>query len=187
MKNNKKKVARSGWSCSDGDISDTDLSMPARMSNIDATPLSASITHATMEANFYEEVPSPESLFLYPHNASTSVGLIGSLHNNECIDISTDEEGKTPNMENREHRTDEHTGFICAGHTSHSGEAGGVRRVACSVSVRMLSNDTVLSVDAALAETQPGKTDTIGASDQWVLFCMACTAEKVMTSLGCCA
>lgn len=137
------------------------------------SPLSASITHAAMETDHYRTEVSYNKIFLYPHNAAISIGLIGSLHDNQCIDMSPGEESKVANMDNRSYKIDEYIGFICAGHTSHSAEAGRVRRVACSVKVRILSEDTLMQLEAIINDisSRDHKAES-HLSEKWTVFCM---------------
>lgn len=132
-------------------------------------PLSGNITHAAMEANHHESDEIYKDMFLYPHNAAMSVGLIGSLADNQCIDMSPGEEAKQPNRERRQYEPDM-IGFICSGHTSHSGEAGRVRRVTCDTAVRILTQDTV---DILRGLLRNNTLVTASSNDlSWTIFCM---------------
>lgn len=132
-------------------------------------PLSGNTTHAAMEANHFDSDDVYKEMYLYPHNAAMSVGLIGSLADNQCIDMSPGEERKQPNREKRQYDSDM-TGFICSGHTSHSGEAGRVRRVTCDTSVRILTQETVDILTSLLNDES---LLTAATSDlSWTVFCM---------------
>lgn len=141
------------------------------------TPLSANTVHAAIESTQFGSKVGYTDMFLYPHNASTSVGLIGSLHDNECIDMSPGEkDNKVPNMENRRYDMNDHLGFVCAGHTSHSGEAGRVRRVTCDIRVRILSINTICDITECFDFVREkinkySDSETI-LKHEWTLFCM---------------
>lgn len=57
-----------------------------------------------MEANYSETSVGYETLFIYPHNAAISVGLIGAFHDNHRIKISPGETPKVPNQDGREYK-----------------------------------------------------------------------------------
>lgn len=133
-------------------------------------PLSANITHAAMESDHYMDNSVYKDMFLYPHNAAISIGLVGSSHDNQCIDMSPGEEKKVANMAMRSWR-DEFLGYICSGHTSHSGEAGRVRRVTCDVSVRLLNHDTIDDLGSTF-EYMSDNSGTMSRSRDWTIFCM---------------
>ena len=161
------------WSVSSGIVPRCHYDVLNKLRRSPGPPLSASITHAAMEADHYMNDVAYEKVFLYPHNAAISVGLIGSLHDNECIDMSPGEEGKVADMEGRSYKIDEYIGYICAGHTSHSTEAGRVRRVTCSTRVRILSNETVHKLyEVANHVVTDAKAAVDRSSEIWTVFCM---------------
>lgn len=145
-------------------------------------PLSGNITHAAMEANHHESDDVYKDMFLYPHNAAMSVGLIGSLADNQCIDMSPGEEKKQPDRERRQY-TKDMIGFICSGHTSHSGEAGRVRRVTCDTSVRILTQDTVDTLQSLLDNDKLVATYNNDLS--WTVFCMGIYCRMSSTQVEC--
>ncbi|KAL9122214.1 MAG: hypothetical protein Q9187_001231 [Circinaria calcarea] len=130
-------------------------------------PISASIVHSAMEADHYRTDVDYTKMFLYPHNAAASIGILGSSGDVQTIDMSPGEEPKVPDLSRREYRKD-FKGFICAGHTSHSGEAGRIRKVAQDVSGRILCWNTVEEL-RALSSVMP---DADSTSDMWTLFCV---------------
>jgi RNA polymerase Rpb2, domain 6 len=155
------------WICGDNIVQNRDINILNMLSVSYGVPLSANISHAAMEADHYGS-SIYSKIFLYPHNAAPSTGLIGSLHDNQCIDMSPGEQNKQPNIELRSFKP-EYIGYICAGHTSHSTEAGRVRRVACSVRVRILTPHTIEELRTLL----DSRTDTVNTrADRWTLFCM---------------
>lgn len=131
-------------------------------------PLSVSIIHAAMEAQHYTNMCGYGDLFKFPHGAAPSAGLIGSLHDNECVDMSPGDDKNNPDVNARLYR-DEYRGFICAGHTSHSTEAGRIRRVTCDTRVRVLSQETIIDLQNLAESLTHAKRST---SAPWTLFCM---------------
>lgn len=104
--------------------------------------VSACTAHAAVEAHKYGSEAKYEEIFTFPHNATPSAGLIGTLGDNEAIDVAPHEQGPVPDTTARKWR-DQYLGFICAMHTSHSGEAGRMRRVTADTSMRILSQRTI--------------------------------------------
>lgn len=138
-------------------------------------PLSANTTHAAMEANHFTDTSDYSGIFLYPHNAAISVGLLGSLHDNQCIDMSPGEEKKKPNSDMRSYKS-EFLGYVCAGHTSHSTEAGRVRRLACSTHVRLLTSETLVIL-AELHKYMSEHSKPQVNFSMWTVFCMGFYCE----------
>lgn len=113
-----------------------------RVSSCKFNAVSAYTAHAAVEASKFGSEVRYDDIFTFPHNATPSVGLIGSLGDNQAIDMAPYEEGVVPDMDAREWK-DEYLGVVCAFHTSHSTEAGRMRKVACDVNVRILSEQTL--------------------------------------------
>lgn len=110
-------------------------------------PLTVSTAQAAVEASKYGSVGGYNKLYMYPHNATQSNGLLGTLADNEALDMATQEEDGVPNTELRQWK-DEYVGFVCSGHTSHSTEAGRMRRVTADTTVRIISKNTLASLDS---------------------------------------
>lgn len=139
----------------------------SRIASVNFCPVSASTVHAAVESSHYADTVGYSNIFKYPHNASPSAGLIGTLHDNQCIDMNADEDSKAPNVAARSYN-DDYVGFICAGHTSHSSEAGRIRRVTCNIRVRVLSEETItelLNIINAIPEQD-------NSARVWTVFCM---------------
>lgn len=133
----------------------------------DMAPLSISSVHAALESEKAANVYAFERVYPYPRTTVPSTGLFGTSHNNSFVDMSPFEEEKKPDMEMRTFR-DEHVGYICAPHTSHSYEAGKSRRVTQDVYVRLLDYKTYSSVDGMRSrEVRPRKGDAL-----WTVFCV---------------
>jgi hypothetical protein len=71
-----------------------------------------------------------------PSTVTISTGLIGVLHMNCLVNMNLDDDVNRPNIALRDIR-DEQMGFLCMGHTSHSVEAGSIRRLSRGVEVRL--------------------------------------------------
>jgi hypothetical protein len=132
------------------------------------SPISASTVHAVLEAHHFTNSSNYGDVFKFPHGASPSAGLIGTLHDNQCIDMSPADEKNKPNVAARAYLP-EYKGFICAGHTSHSVEAGRIRRVTCDVRVRVLSDRLLDDLDE-LSMLLAGANSE--GNPTWTLFCM---------------
>lgn len=160
------RYTRSGisWSVDGVRVPEDDLSVLTYVSTLTA-PISLSTVHAAMEAAWYPNRVNYHDVFKFPHNASQSTGLIGTLADNQCVDMLPGDRDKSVNVEDRLY-LDEYLGFICAGHTSHSGEAGKIRRVTCDVRVRILNRDTITSLKSAA-----GAVSATGDCS-WTVFCM---------------
>ncbi|GKT67459.1 hypothetical protein ColTof4_14385 [Colletotrichum tofieldiae] len=93
-------------------------------------------------------------------------GLYGTLHNNQLIDMAPLEKDKEPDMAARSFDPS-FTGFICLSHTSHTHDAGRVRRVICDTRVRILTERTV---EQLLSMSL--RTSVEVGEREWVLFIM---------------
>jgi hypothetical protein len=71
-----------------------------------------------------------------PSTVTISTGLIGVLHMNTLVNMNLDDDINRPDMALRD-VTEEQMGFLCMGHTSHSEEAGSVRRLSRCVEIRL--------------------------------------------------
>lgn len=147
--------------CSDVISSTMDLVQAA-----DLSPLSIGTVHAAMESEQISRVQTFGGFYPYPRTTVPSTSLFGTSHNNSFVDMSPYEPKKKPDMDMRAFR-DEHVGFICAAHTSHSFEAGKSRRVAMDVSVRLMCYDMYAAVDGMC--TREAFCDE--SQKTWTFFC----------------
>lgn len=113
-------------------------------------PLSASTTHIIIEANHYKIKILCEKVFLYPYNIVIFIGLISSLHNNKCIDMSSEEENKITNIKDKDYKVNEYIRFICAGHTSHNIKVGRIKQVTYNIRVKILLSDTLSQIETII-------------------------------------
>jgi hypothetical protein len=134
-------------------------------------PLTVSTAQAAVEASKYGSSCGYNKVYLYPHNATRSNGLLGTLADNEALDMAADEEDNVPDIESRAWK-DEYVGFVCAGHTSHSTEAGRMRRVTADTSVRIISNDTLASLDSLRMSVMNDTAEVVRGVRDWTVFFM---------------
>lgn len=143
-------------------------------------PLSAHSHHAWLECEDSKDMSFHTGVFRQPEETTAVTSLLGTLQNNQIIDLAPYEPDGVPNMDIRLIDSDIPS-FLCKGHTSHSSEAGRVRRVCCGVYTRVLSatllRKTVMG--CKLAEKQNS-----GEKD-WILFCMGkickCSFKALLT------
>lgn len=132
--------------------------------SLNFTPLTVSTVHAAMESQSDVCGTTFNSMYPFPRTTTPSTSLFGTSHNNSFVDMSPFEEEKTPDHASRSF-LDEHVGFICAAHTSHSYEAGKARRVALDVVIRLLGYPTYVAVDVLRGREKAGEKD-------WLVFCV---------------
>lgn len=142
-------------------------------------PLSVHSQHAWLECEDAKDVAFILGIFKQPEETTAVTSLMGTLQNNEIIDLAPYEPDDVPNMELRLRDADIPS-FLCKGHTSHSTEAGRVRRVCCDVHARVLSK-TLL--DKTVKGCEIAQRHNKGVKD-WTLFCMGklcrCTFKSLL-------
>ena len=154
------------WRSSQGTISDVSSRVLDDVASL-SSPLSLNTVHASMEAAKHPRGARFDELFLFPHNATPGNGLYGTLADNQAVDMCATEEDGDIDRSAREY-LDNYIGFICAGHTSHSTEAGRVRRVTSNCRVRVLSHSVIDWFKRLAAITEEGSEQTY----PWIVFCM---------------
>ncbi|KAF8531152.1 hypothetical protein JB92DRAFT_2825296 [Gautieria morchelliformis] len=114
----------------------------------------------------YGSAPVVDSEISECLSAVSAVGrsLLGTLSNNQTVDMCPGEAPGVIDHERRAQRNDA-DGFLCAGHTTHSTEAMRVRRVTDRCRVRVLSRDTL----GSLTQTCKRVKTTRGT---WTVFCL---------------
>ena len=152
-------------------LEDTDSRVLDVVQDCGFQPVTASTAQAAVEASKYGSSSGYVDLYMYPHNATQSNGLLGTLADNQAIDMSPKEENQVPDMECRSWK-DHYLGFICAGHTSHSTEAGRVRRVTSDVRTRILSEQTMRSLTALRQSLILHVDEQQGMQCNWTVFFM---------------
>jgi hypothetical protein len=154
------------WYVNDDIVDDYFNILLNKLSNLNYVPMSAHTTHAYLETQNVNLHTPMVDIYMLPRNATPSTGLLGTLHNNQLIDMAPNELPSEPSKRDRSF-FDEYAGFICASHTSHSTDAGRVRRVTCGISIRLISNQMLESISAM--------SDVItisNESDSWTIYCM---------------
>ena len=108
--------------------------------------------------------------------------------------MCSSESDDVPDMNAREYKLN-YIGFICSGHTSHSTEAGRVRRVTADIRIRVISSET----SDVLRGFSLDNIGDINSVHTWTLFCMGifcqitqgqlvelCTVHRLHSLLGSC-
>jgi hypothetical protein len=130
-------------------------------------PLSAHTQHAWFETQDSRDIMMSLDIFVQPEETTAGPGIYGTLHNNQQIDLAHEKDKMNIDEEARLRDLDV-PGFLCAGHTAHTTEAGRVRRVSCGVSVRILNMKLITKVYNALKIASRFNSD----KKEWILFCM---------------
>lgn len=155
------------WECAGGNLSDVISDIMFKVSASDIAPLTVSTVHAALESEKAGNIAAFHQFYPYPRTTVPSTSLFGTSHNNSFVDMSPFEEEKSPDHEMRSFK-DEHVGYICAAHTSHSFEAGKSRRVTMDTSVRLFDYATYATLDGLRSRD----ADTEGAPRDWTIFCV---------------
>ena len=159
------------WKRGTFSIAGTDRDVLDKVESCGFTPLTVATAQAAVEASKYGTSSGYTDLYLYPHNATQSNGLLGTLADNQALDMAPNESDGIPDVDLREWK-DEYVGFVCAGHTSHSTEAGRVRRVTCDTTVRLISNDTLVSLNSLHMSVMSHTKDQPNSMRNWTVFFM---------------
>jgi hypothetical protein len=164
------------------DTATLDAKLSSAMTMLSASfpdPLSAHTQHAFYESEDSKDFIQKLKVFVQPEETTAGPGIFGTLHNNEQIDLAQEPDSSNIDMEAR-YRDVDIPGFLCAGHTAHSTEAGRVRRVCCDVSVRVLNNKLLQNVYDACDKANQYNV----GKKQWLLFCMGkmiyCTTRCIL-------
>jgi hypothetical protein len=86
--------------------------------------------------------------------ASMEAAVLG-LHNNTSVDMAPWEDEKTPDKSARTYDI-RNLGFICAGHTSHSVDAGKIARFCCDVRIRGIDTGTIADLEQIITAIDAG-------------------------------
>lgn len=106
------------------------------------------------------------SVFGIPSQSTVVTGPHGGLHNNTSVEMGFEEpEGiKDPVKRTYDRK---YIGFLCAGHTAHSSDAGKSRRVCSYTRVRVISRDILRKLKSDCA--------SISSIGKWIVYCMGST------------
>lgn len=102
-------------------------------------PISVYTKDAHNEALTMPEGSYYRQAFNNMEDVEASVGLFGTLHMNSLVNLNLDDNPNDPSFELRDIRPQQ-LHFYCPDHTSHSTQAGMLRRLAHGVTVRLWSN-----------------------------------------------
>jgi len=142
-------------------------------------PLSAHTHHAWLESQEIRDSIASQRIFKQPEETTAVPGLIGTLQNNQIIDMAQEDTDENINAELRYKNLDI-PGFLCKGHTAHSTEAGRVRRVCDKVSVRILNSTMLLQLEKVCSTVDKYNKD----KKEWLLWCMGkavyCTTKCIL-------
>lgn len=137
----------------------------SKIQHLDAyNPISVHSAQAYVES--CDKRGRENSLYTFPGQSTIVTGPHGGLHDNQALEMGFEEDEDTKDLEKRTYNPD-HVGFICAGHTDHSGNAGKSRRITSYTRVRIPSRNTLdLFVDIA---------DSVVGGGDWIVYCMGFT------------
>ena len=130
-------------------------------------PLSAHSQHAWLESQDSRSAVTSSNIFKQPEETTSVTGLLGTLQNNQIIDLAQDDSKESIDIELRNNNFNV-PGFLCSGHTAHSTEAGRIRRVCDKVSIRILNITTLRQLSKCCEISDRFSTD----KKEWLLFCM---------------
>lgn len=143
------------------------------------SPLSAHSHHAFLESQEAKDAVFLSKIFKEPEETTAVPGLLGTIHNNQLIDLAQEDKGQDVNIQKRSENLDIPS-FLCRGHTAHSGEAGRVRRVCDQVNVRILCNQLLLKLAKACSIAQKYNE----GKKEWLLHCLGtfvyCTTKSLL-------
>lgn len=143
-------------------------------------PLSVHSHHAWLECEDSKDIAYMSGVFKQPEETTAVTSLLGTLQNNQIIDLAPYEPDDVPDMNLRLKDADVPS-FLCKGHTSHSSEAGRVRRVCCDVYSRVLSKSLL---EKTVRGCEIAERQNKGPKD-WTLLCMGklckCSFESLLS------
>ena len=144
-----------------------------------SSPVSAHTQHAWHESQDRRDAISRSEIFKEPQETTAVPGLIGTMRNNQQIDLALERDNEQPNIEKRMDMLDI-PGFLCSGYTPHSNEVGRVRAVCDHVSIRVLNARCVRMLERCLSACSTVSNE----KNEWLLFCMGemtyCSTKAVL-------
>lgn len=105
-------------------------------------------------------------LFGLPSISTIVTGPLGGFHNNVSVEMGFEEKNGVKDIKRRIYDRNL-LGFICAGYTSHSSDAGKARRISSYTRIRVSSSKPLWPLEHM--------QDTICVSGDWVIYCMGST------------
>lgn len=141
-------------------------------------PLSFHSYHAYLESTEFKDVTKSYGVYCEPLETTAIPGMMGTAHNCQIVDLAQEAEGDTADISLREEYLEGYDGFLCAGHTAHSLEAGRVRRVCMGTYIRIFGSNIV---DKLVRGLEIADKYNIGSRD-YLLFCMG---KMIMCNIRC--
>ncbi len=129
-------------------------------------PFSAHTVQAYIESE--RKRGRKDVVFGLPSQSTVVTGIHGSLHNNTSLEMGFDEKEGTKDVVKRTYDPSL-MGFVCAGHTAHSSDAGKSRRLCSYTRVRVV-HPSILDCIIEADNTEDDKQD-------WILYCMGITCN----------
>lgn len=131
-------------------------------------PLSVHSIHAWLECQDVKGHTISSTIFKQPQETTSVAGLLGTLHNCQTVDMAQEADDEHINKSKRYEDADDFEGFICSGHTSHSTEAGRVRKTCSNVHVRVMSDAMLTTTFECMSKVSHLNMGL----KSWVLYCM---------------
>ena len=130
--------------------------------SINYLPISAYTPQAFVES--FTKRGKAQDVFQIPSTSTFMTGILGSLHNNTALEMGFYEQEGTKDTSKRSYDKGM-LGFVCAGHNSHSEDAGKSRRVCAFTRIRVGSKTPLWPLDNL-------EISNIG---RWTVYCMGST------------
>lgn len=130
--------------------------------NMDYIPISAYTPQAFVES--FTKRGKAQEVFQVPSTSTFMTGILGGLHNNGALEMGFDEPEGTKDIPKRTYNKN-YLGFICAGHNSHSEDAGKSRRVCAFTRIRVGSKTPLY----------PLENLEVSNTGEWIVYCMGST------------
>lgn len=108
------------------------------------------------------------AIYTMPSQSTIVTGILGGSSNNVALEMGFEEEEGVRNAAKREYDT-ALLGFVCAGHTSHSGDAGKSRRLCAYTRVRV--------VHSSILDSVMGSETGSPLEKDWIVYCMGYTCR----------
>lgn len=105
-------------------------------------------------------------LFMPPSISTVVTGPLGGFHNNVSVEMGFEEKNGVKDIQKRTYDRSM-LGFICAGYTSHTSDAGKARRICSYTRVRVSSSKPLWPLDKI--------TKSVSSSGDWTVYCMGST------------
>jgi len=125
-------------------------------------PISVHPIQAYIESS--EKRGTDSSIYKLSSQSTVVPGMWGGFHNNNSVEMGFDEPEGTKNVALRAY-DEKYKGFLSAGFTPHSADAGKTRRVCNYTRVRVVSERPLWSIENI----------TVNNDGPWIVYCMGST------------